>query len=802
MNEQREIFASESVPMLALRGITVFPNMLLHFDVERIMSIAAVEEAMDADKRIFLVTQRDLFDDQPEFSGLYKVGTLCTVQQVLRIPGQGMRVMIEGRERSRLLSMDLSGSFYTAEITPMPDEPVKKAGKRVEALCRQCHSLFERYASFADYQAESVITVLSSEEPAFLADYIAQNCMIQYTEKQEILQEVRPVKRLEKIIKMLSREVEIMEIKNDLQEKTNAQIAGGQREYVLREQMRLIKSELGESDDFDLELDNYTEEIMALNLSEEDTEKLLKEVSRLSKQQPNSSEAAVIRTYLDTVLDMPWTTETVDNLSVRHARDILNRDHFGLEKVKERIIEFLAVRQLAPDTGGGILCFVGPPGVGKTSIASSIALSMNREFARISLGGVHDEAEIRGHRKTYVGAMPGRIMNAVKQSGSKNPVLLLDEIDKLGSDYRGDPSAALLEALDSEQNTTFRDHYLEIPFDLSQTLFITTANTVETIPRALLDRMETIELSSYTDEEKLKIAIDHLIPKQRKKHGLKAAQFKIGADALRDVIAGYTRESGVRQLEREIAGLCRKAAARIAEGQSKSLNVTSGKLEELLGVRKFKAEAPLTSDEVGIVNGLAWTQVGGELLQVEVNVLEGTGKLNLTGNLGDVMKESAQAALSYIRSRSELLGIDRDFYTKKDLHIHFPEGAVPKDGPSAGITIAVAIISALTNAPVRRDIAMTGEITLRGRILPIGGLKEKTMAALRNNIKTVILPLANERDLDEIDPTVRNSLNFIVADHIDNILHVVLDMPESKPVQTAPPPIREKSGESHADMRQ
>lgn len=799
----REVEIYESIPMLALRGITVFPKMLLHFDVERPMSIAAVDEAMKTDRKIFLVTQKDVFSDQPGFDELYRVGTLCSVEQVLRVPGQGLRVMIEGIERSRLLKLDMSGAYYIASIEEMPDEPIKRTGKRVDALCRQCHSLFEQYAMHADYQTDSVIRVLSSSEPAFLADFISQNSMILYSEKQQILEEIRPVKRLEKIISILNREVEIMEIKNDLQEKTNAQIAGGQREYFLREQLRIIKAELGEVDDLESELRDYADDILDMQLSEEHTEKLMKELSRLSKQQPNSAEAAVIRTYLDTVLEMPWMSETIENLRIDRAKEILNRDHFGMEKIKERVIEFLAVKQLTPNMNGGILCFVGPPGVGKTSVAASIARAMNRNFARISLGGVHDEAEIRGHRKTYVGAMPGRIMNAVRQAGTRNPLLLLDEIDKLGSDYRGDPSAALLEALDSEQNTTFRDHYLEIPFDLSRTVFITTANTTDTIPRALLDRMEVIELSSYTDEEKIQIAMGHLIPKQRKKHGLKASQMKIGGDALRDIIAGYTRESGVRQLEREISRICRRTAVKIAEGQSRSFTVTSSRLEELIGVRKYKLTAPMTADEVGIVNGLAWTQVGGELLQVEVNVLDGTGKLNLTGNLGDVMKESAQAALSYIRSRTEMLGIDKDFYTKKDLHIHFPEGAVPKDGPSAGITIAVALISALTGIPVHRDIAMTGEITLRGRILPIGGLKEKTMAALRNNIKTVILPSENESDLDDIDPTVRNALNFIAAGHIDGILNIVLDMdkPYNKHPQIAQP-IKEQSGGAAPSIRQ
>lgn len=777
-----------AMPVLPLRGITVFPDMFVHFDVERSVSIAAINEAMNTDRLIFLVTQMDLLDQKPAFDDLYKVGTVCRIEQVLRMPNSDMRVMIEGLQRAKMVSLDSVSPHYIASVEAMPDRSVKIGKEKLEAKCRQCHSLFEEYASYSDFPAESVISVISSSDPAFIADFITQNSMLLFSEKQEMLEEVRPVKRLERIIDILSREINIFDIKNDLQERTNAQLATGQREYVLREQLRVIKAELGDGEVLDDELGKYASEIMKLELAKEHTDKLMKEVKRLSKQPPNSSEAAVMRTYLDTILEIPWSKETKDNLDLEHARKILNDEHFGLEKVKERIIEFLAVRQLAPDVKGGIICLVGPPGVGKTSVASSIARAMNRKFARISLGGIHDEAEIRGHRKTYVGAMPGRIMAAVKQSGSSSPLLLLDEIDKLGGDYRGDPSAALLEALDSEQNSTFRDHYLEIPFDLSKTLFITTANTLDTVPRALLDRMEIILLGSYTDEEKLQIATRHLLPKQRKKHGLKASQLKIGDDAMRDIIAGYTRESGVRQLERELARTCRKTAAKIAEGECKTLTVTSGRLEEFLGVRKFKIESQATGDQIGLVNGLAWTQVGGEMLEVEVNVLDGTGKLNLTGNLGDVMKESAQAALSYIRSRAEILGIDRDFYTKKDIHIHFPEGAVPKDGPSAGIAIAVALISALTDTPVHRDIAMTGELTLRGRILPIGGLKEKTMAALRNNIKTVIIPEQNKRDLMDIDPTVRNALNFITAEHIDSIIHVVMSLPAHGKVNMSPPP--------------
>lgn len=766
-----------AMPLLPLRGITVFPNLLAHFDVERTISMAAVNEAMSTNRLIFLVTQRELLEHKPSMEDLFEIGTVCRVEQVLRMPNGGMRVMIEGLERARLLSLDSISPHYVALVEKVPDVPVKTNEKKLEAKCRQCHGLFEEYASYSDFQPESVITVISSSDPAFVADYIAQNSILSFTEKQMVLEQVNPVKRLEMIINLLTRELHILEIRNDLQEKTNAQLAAGQREYVLKEQLKVIRSELGEGEELDDEISRYTKSIVELGLRQEHTDKLLKEVKRLAKQPPNSSEAALTRTYLDTILELPWNNETKDNLSLANAMKILNDDHYGLEKVKERIIEFLAVRQLAPEVKGGIICLLGPPGVGKTSIASSVARAMHRKVARISLGGIHDEAEIRGHRKTYVGAMPGRIMAAVKQAGSNNPILLLDEIDKLGKDYRGDPSAALLETLDSEQNTTFRDHYLEIPFDLSRTLFITTANTADTIPRPLLDRMEVIEIGSYTDEEKLKIATKHLLPKQKKKHGLKAAQLKIADDSMRDIITGYTRESGVRQLERELARICRKTAAKIAEGECKSLTATSSKLEDLLGVRKFKAEPPRTSDQVGIVNGLAWTQVGGELLEVEVNVLDGSGKLNLTGNLGDVMKESAQAALSYIRSRTEGLGIQKDFYVKKDIHIHFPEGAVPKDGPSAGIAIAVALISALTDAPVNREIAMTGEITLRGRILPIGGLREKTMAALRNGIKTVIIPEQNKRDLEEIDQVVKNALNFVTADHIDSIIHLVMKLP-------------------------
>ena len=581
-------------------------------------------------------------------------------------------------------------------------------------------------------------------------------------------------------MKLLAKELEILQLENEISEKVQQNVNKGQRDYYLREQMHVIREELGEEDD-EADSEGYQEKIRALKLPEQTETKLLKEARRLGKQQQNSAEAAVIRNYLDLVLELPWNTRTKERLDVKAAEKILDEDHFGLEPVKKRILETLAVRQLAPELPGQILCLVGPPGVGKTSIAISIARALNRRLARISLGGVHDEAEIRGHRKTYIGAMPGRIMTGISQAKSKNALLLLDEIDKLGSDYKGDPSSALLEVLDSAQNSSFRDHYIEVPFDLSECMFITTANTTDTIPRALLDRMEVIELGSYTDEEKLQIAKRHLLPKQLTKHGIAKSRVRLTDDAIREIIACYTRESGVRTLERELAAVCRKCAMRfVEENPPKRLTITGSNLEKFLGPRRFLPDEMPQADQVGLVTGLAWTSVGGTTLEVEVNVVEGSGKLELTGNLGDVMKESVFAAVSYIRSRTAELGIDPDFYKTKDIHVHFPEGAVPKDGPSAGITICTAIVSALTARPVRRDIAMTGEISIRGRVLPIGGLKEKTMAALRHGVKTVIIPAANEKDLAEIDQTVRNSLQFITARHVDSVLAAAL-APAEKP---------------------
>lgn len=770
-----EFEQSREMPMMALRGLTVFPDMLLNFDVERSMSVASLNYAMSEDQIIFLAAQKDITTDVPTPEDVYEIGTVCRIKQMMKQPGnRTIRVMVEGLARGRVAAITAATPGLMAVIDPLPDAP-ERSTVRVEALIRHCCNLFDDYVHASGNLApEAIITILGSTNPAFVADFIAQHVYLRLEEKQELLEELRPSRRLAKLAKMLDREIHVLTLQHNLEEAAQERVNQAQQEYLLREQMKVIQSELGETDDPTQELDEYRTKIKALQLPEESEERLLKEVNRLRKQPFGSSEASVIRNYLDVCLEIPWNVRTKETLDVRQARKLLDEDHFGMEKVKDRVIEALAVRQLAPDAKGGVLCLVGPPGTGKTSIAMSIARATNRKLARISLGGVHDEAEIRGHRKTYVGAMPGRIVSGLQTAGSMNPVMVLDEIDKLGSDYRGDPSAALLEVLDAEQNSHFRDNFLEIPIDFSDIFFITTANTTQTIPRALLDRMEVIELSSYTDEEKLQIARQHLLPKQRKKHGLRPMQLRISDDAIREIIALYTRESGVRVLERELAAICRKTAKRISLGECKSVQLRAGGVSAYLGPARFQQDKLYAQDEIGLVRGLAWTSVGGEVLDVEVGVVDGNGKLELTGNLGDVMKESARAAITYIRSRAKLLGIDPDFYKTKDIHIHFPEGAVPKDGPSAGITICIAVISALTNTPVRRDLAMTGEITLRGRILPIGGLKEKTMAALRTGITTVIIPSENEKDLDEIDQTVRSSLNFITTDHIDKILDVAL----------------------------
>ena len=767
-----------TMPALALRGLTIFPNMLLHFDVGRESSIKALDEAMTSGQTIFLVAQRDLAVENPQEGDLYTIGTISNVRQILRLPGDNVRVMVEGISRGRLCQVVESTPYLMAEVEQIPAEQPVKRSARTEALIRQTYELFENYIELAPKMTPDILlSVLSSEDPGYIADYIAQNLPMRTGDKQVILEELRPVRRLEKLSQSLRREVEILEMEQEMQNKVRDQLTRNQRDYVLREQLKVIQQELGEDQQGgDQEFNDYRRQIAKAKMPDEVREKLEKELRRLEKQPFGSAEATVIRNYLDTVLELPWGKKTKERVNVETARKILDADHYGLDKVKERILEFLAVKQLAPQLKGQILCLVGPPGVGKTSIATSVAKAIHRNMARISLGGVHDEAEIRGHRKTYVGAMPGRVIAAIQQAGSCNPLLLLDEIDKLGNDQRGDPASALLEVLDGEQNSTFRDHFLEVPFDLSDVLFITTANTLDTIPRPLLDRMEVIELTSYTDEEKLQIAKRHLLPKELKRHGLTRAQLKLTDDAIRALIRGYTRESGVRILERELGALCRKAAMRVVSDGVKSVHITEENLETYLGIPRYQPDRLPQTEQVGVVNGLAWTSVGGEILEVEVAVVPGSGKIELTGNLGDVMKESAHTALTYIRSRAAQLGIESDFYKAKDIHIHFPEGAVPKDGPSAGIAITTAMVSALTGAPVRKNLAMTGEVTLRGRVLPIGGLKEKTMAAYRNGITTVILPADNEKDLEEIDQTVRAGLRFVTVEQVDTVLAEALSL--------------------------
>ena len=772
MSEQ---LISGRLPVLALRGLAVFPDQTVHFDVGRVKSVKALEEAMKRDQNIMLIPQRDIMDNDPTLEDLYPIGTVVMVKQVLHAQGENLRVLVTGICRARIQELTQTEPFLMGQIQSVPETEVMDT-TRIHALRREAKNLYALYSELLEHPAQTVqLRMIASENTGFLADSIAQNSGIDYPDKVKMLGQLNPVKRLELAVKLLRREVEMLKLESQIQERTRANIDQNQKDYYLREQIRVLRDELGEGDD-ESEFATYEKKILKLNLPEESEQKLLKDLSRLKKQPFGSSEAAVLRNYLDTVLELPWNVRTKERIDIAAARKILEADHFGLEKVKERILETLAVRKMAPEMPPQIICLVGPPGVGKTSIAYSIARSLNRKMARIALGGVRDEAEIRGHRKTYVGAMPGRILQALIQAGSSNPLLLLDEIDKMGSDHRGDPSAALLEVLDAEQNKTYRDHYLEIPYDLSDVMFITTANTLDTVPRPLLDRMEVIELNSYTDEEKLMIAKNHLLPKQMKKHGIKKAQLRVTDDAIREIIACYTRESGVRKLERRFAEICRKAAMAILEQENpKRITVTGSNLETYLGIRKYLPDRLPGSDQIGLVTGLAWTSVGGETLEVEVNVMDGSGKLELTGNLGDVMKESAHAALSYIRANAAKLGIPADFYKTKDIHVHFPEGAVPKDGPSAGVTVCTALVSALTGVTVRRDVAMTGEISLRGRVMAIGGLKEKTMAALRHGISTVIIPKDNERDLEEIDQTVRRALNFVVASHIDTVLDAALN---------------------------
>ena len=792
---------TKNIPALALRGLTVFPRMTASFDVEREISVRALERAMETGQEIFLVTQRELGVELPEEKDLYEVGTVARVIQILRASNSMMRVVMEGGSRARLRRLWQREPFLQAQVELIGEEKSPRHGTRTEAMLRQTYALFGEYSELLPKQPESIFTtVMDATDPGFLADFIAQNSNLRYQDKQSVLEELRPLMRLRRVNEILKREISVIAMEQDIESKVRERVGQIQKDMILREQVKVLQNELGEGDS-DAEFDEYRTRICACRLPEETEKKLLKDVDRLSRQPFGSAEASVLRNYLDTVLDMPWGVETKERVSVETARRRLDRDHYGLEKVKERILEFIAVRRLNPDAKGQIICLVGPPGVGKTSIALSIAKAMNRKVARLSLGGVRDEADIRGHRKTYIGAMPGRIIEAISRSGSMNPLLVLDEVDKMGSDGRGDPASALLEVLDSEQNYAFRDHYLEIPVDLSRVMFIMTANTLDTIPRPLLDRMEIIEIPSYTDEEKVQIAQRHLLPKERQAHGLTASSLRVDESAIRAAIALYTRESGVRSLERQLGKICRKAAMQLATSDVKRVTVTEKNIKDFLGAPRAAQEKIPEKDLVGVVNGLAWTEVGGEILPVEVGVMDGSGKVELTGNLGDVMQESCRAALSCLRQRAQELGIAPDFYKTKDIHIHFPEGAIPKDGPSAGIAIATAVLSALTGQAVHRDVAMTGEITLRGRVLAIGGLREKTMGALRAGVHTVILPKENEKDLDEIDPLVREKLRFVPVETVDAVFAEALVLPEkctSAAHESYLPPVQESA---HSALR-
>ena len=781
MSEKVKVKITRNVsvlPAIALRGLVVFPNNIVHFEVGRAKSIAAIEAAMHTNSSIFLVAQKEMDVEEPQMRDLYAYGVIAEIKQVLRVSDDLVKVLVEGKTRARLLELN-DGDFLQASVRPVPVRGIG-ADKRTqtEALVRSLKDYFEEYLSYSPQISKDVVyNIVSSDSPLFLSEYMPANLLLKYEDKQTILNESSLLGRLEKLLMLLRQECQVLEIERDLDDKVNASLDKGQREYYLREQMHIISEELGDSEDTRAEADTYRQKVLALKLDEESNEKLLKECDRLARMQSNSAESGVIRSYLDTCLGLPWHVTTEDDLDQAHARKVLDREHYGLQKVKERILELLAVRKLNTEVKGQIVCLVGPPGVGKTSIAHSIADCMGRKFARMRLGGVHDEAEIRGHRRTYIGAMPGRIISAINSAKSSNPVILLDEIDKLAGDYKGDPSSALLEVLDPEQNRTFKDNYLDIPFDLSEVLFITTANDASTIPGPLYDRMDVIELPSYTRTEKFNIAKRHLLPKQLKNNGLDG-KVSMTSGALYEIIDGYTREAGVRNLERTITSVLRKCAQKIAAGETEKISVSGTMVKSLLGPEKVKPTFISRADSVGIANGLAWTSVGGEMLPVEVAVIpNGTGKIEITGSLGDVMKESAQLAVTYARVHAEEYGIAPDRFKNTDLHIHAPEGAVPKDGPSAGVTLTTALVSALSGIPVRHDLAMTGEITLHGNVLPIGGLKEKSMAAFREGISTVLIPKENATDLYEVDAEVKEKIHFIPVERLSQVLKHALIMP-------------------------
>ncbi|WAM30980.1 endopeptidase La [Caldicellulosiruptor naganoensis] len=770
-----ETISKKTIPVIPLRGLVVFPYMMLHFDVGRQISLKALEEAMNSDQQVLLLAQKDPKQEEPTPDDLYQFGTVAKIRQMLRLPSETSRILVEGLSRAKVIDYVSVDPYFLVEVEEYKENDGNLDDPELEALIRNVVSAFEEYARLTSrIPPDAILSVTTIQNPGQLADVIAANVIVKLEDKQLLLEQVDLKERLTKLYELMLKEKEIIEIERKITLKVKKQIDKMQKEYYLREQLKAIQSELGEKDSLFSEAQEYREQVKKLGLTNEGLQKVLKEIDRLEKLPPNSPEVGVIRTYLEWIIDLPWNVKSEEKIDINVVKKVLDEDHYGLIKVKERILEYIAVRKLKNNLKGPILCLVGPPGVGKTSIAKSIARALNRNYVRISLGGLRDEAEIRGHRKTYVGAMPGRIIYALRQAKTKNPLILLDEIDKMSHDFRGDPASALLEVLDSEQNYAFRDHYIEIPFDLSEVMFIATANTLETIPRPLLDRLEVIEITGYTEEEKVEIAKRYLFPKQIEQNGLKKSQIRYDEAVIRDIISFYTRESGVRNLEREIARLCRRVAKEILEENKKMVRVTPKNLEKYLGVRKYRRDELIEEDRIGIVTGLAWTPFGGETLSVEALVMPGNGKLELTGQLGDVMKESAKAAVSIIRARAKDLEIDENFYKECDIHIHVPEGAIPKDGPSAGVTMATAMVSALSKKPVRHDIAMTGEITLSGRILPIGGVKEKVLAAKRVGIKNVVLPYENKKDVDELEDYVKKDMNFIFVKTIDEVFKIAI----------------------------
>lgn len=758
------------MPVIPLRGLVAFPNNTMHFDVGRKISLNALKAAMEHGQIVYLVTQKDMRDEEVSEKSLYKVGCVCKVNQILKLPDNTARVVIEGLYRATHDSIEDTGGYFLANITRVYDTVPKNRIVYIETLVRRARVEFAEYAGKLPQIAPDIpLTVETTDDIGTLADYIAFNINTPYDDKQFILEQLNPVKRMKILLEVLNKEIKILDIDNEIAQKVKVQIDDNQKEYYLKEQLRAINGELY-GDDTDSEIEEYSAKIDSLNASDSVKEKLFNELNKLAKMPQGAHEGVVSRGYLDICLSLPWDSCTNGKINIKKAQKILDRDFYGMEKVKKRIIEMLSVYILAPEIKGQIICLYGPPGVGKTSIGKTIAECMNRRFVRVSLGGIHDEAEIRGHRKTYIGSMPGKIITAIKQAGSSNPLILLDEIDKIGNDYKGDPASALLEVLDPEQNSTFTDNFIEIPYDLSKAVFITTANDISTIPAPLLDRMEVIELNGYTREEKFHIAKKHLVPREIKKHGLQNYNFKISDKAIYSLIDFYTREAGVRKLEREIAAVCRKSAQIFVTQPQSEITVNENTITEYLGKKKYKPETVNKNDEVGVVNGLAWTSVGGEIMQLEVAVCSGTGKLELTGNLGEVMRESAKAALTYVRCHAAEFGIKEDFYKTRDIHIHATEAAVPKDGPSAGVTITTALVSALTETPIKKDVAMTGEVTVRGRVLAIGGLKEKSIAAYRGGVKTVFIPKDNEPDLSEIDSKVLENVKFIPVSTVDEVL--------------------------------